>query len=388
MARKSTHRPPDAGSADEHAGLDRRKSSILKAVVTEYVQTAQPVGSGHLSGTPGIEVSPATVRAEMASLEREGYLTQPHTSAGRVPTDRGYRFFVDHLAEPGRLAPAQRHKIRSFYSQVHGEVEELLERTSVLLAGLTEYAAVVVGPGRDTAPICGIQLVRLSERVVLVVAVLADGGVEKHVLDIDDDFGDDLLASASSHLLAHLRGKGAGQSREVPVPPTGDRRLDALCAQVVEVLSDAAGAAEAEHVFVEGSSRIALAFDAVDTVRSVLAILEQQLVVVELIEDVLDRGLSVAIGAEHGFEPLASCALVIAPVAVDGELAGTVGVVGPTRMDYPRAVATVEAVGEQLGRRLAHRLDPDGAAAKSAGVARGARHAGDAGGAGGGGDAG
>jgi len=109
---------------------------------------------------------------------------------------------------------------------------------------------------------------------------------------------------------------------------------------------------EHEHVFVGGSSRMAAAFDAMDTVRSVLSILEQQLVVVELVEQILDRGLSVAIGTEHGFEPLASCALVVAPVDVDGEPAGTIGVVGPTRMNYPLALAAVQVVGEQLGERL------------------------------------
>ncbi len=109
---------------------------------------------------------------------------------------------------------------------------------------------------------------------------------------------------------------------------------------------------EPDHVFVGGSSHMASAFDAVETVRSVLSILEQQLVVVGLIEDILDRGLSVAIGAEHGFEPLASCALVLAPVAIEGEVAGTIGVVGPTRMHYPRALAAVELVGEQLGEHL------------------------------------
>jgi heat-inducible transcriptional repressor len=339
--------------AEEDGELDSRKASILNAVVREYIQTAQPVGSGHLSGAPGIEVSPATVRAEMASLEREGYLTQPHTSAGRVPTDRGYRFFVDHLTELGRLQPAKRQKIREFYSQVHGEVEELLERTSTLLAGLTEYAAVVVGPMNEGAPVRGVHVVRLSSRMAMVLVVLGDGSVEKRMLELDEEVSDELLDAAGRHLQECLRDRSLGHSGEIRA--TGDPAVDALCAKALALLGEVARG-ELEHVFVEGSSHIALAFDAVETVRSVLAILEQQLVVVELVEHLLDRGLSVAIGTEHGFEPLASCSLVLAPVCVGGEVTGTLGLLGPTRMDYPMALAAVDAVGEQLSRTLAFQL--------------------------------
>src|SRR5271167_2088255 len=129
--------PPDdqgnsgVGGEDE---LDPRKAAILNAVVSEYIETAEPVGSAHITGTPGVEVSSATVRSEMAALERDGYLAQPHTSAGRVPTDKGYRFFVDHLGRPGTLGPHERHEVRKFFAHVHGEVEDLLGRTSGLLA--------------------------------------------------------------------------------------------------------------------------------------------------------------------------------------------------------------------------------------------------------------
>ncbi|MEZ5204076.1 MAG: hypothetical protein R2701_06765 [Acidimicrobiales bacterium] len=125
--------------------LDERKASILRAVVEEYIQTAQPVGSGHVAKAPGIDVSSATVRNEMAALEGDGYLTQPHTSAGRIPTEKGYREFVDALAEPSLDRTAQQ-QVRSFFDQAHGEIERMLADTTRLLAGLTDYAAVVVGP--------------------------------------------------------------------------------------------------------------------------------------------------------------------------------------------------------------------------------------------------
>jgi heat-inducible transcriptional repressor len=286
----------------------------------------------------------------MAALEREGYLAQPHTSAGRVPTDKGYRFFVDHLGRPGTLGPHERHEVRKFFAHVHGEVEDLLGRTSGLLAGLTDYAAVVVGPRHESATIRSVQLVGLSPQLALLVVVLSDGAVEKRTVDLPPDTSEDVLADAAAHLNTCTRGGTLASPGAVPElrPP----QLNAVIRGAVTALGELGAAHEPDHVFVGGSSRMASAFDAVETVRSVLSILEQQLVVVELIEDILDRGLSVAIGAEHGFEPLAACALVLAPVAVEGEVAGTIGVVGPTRMHYPRALAAVELVGEQLGEHL------------------------------------
>jgi heat-inducible transcriptional repressor len=286
----------------------------------------------------------------MAALERDGYLTQPHTSAGRIPTDKGYRFFVDTLGTPGTLGPVQRQEVRRFFAHVHGAVEDLLGHTSGLLANLTDYAAVVVGPTHDSATVRSVQLVDLGPNLALLVVVLSDGAVEKRAIELTPDIDDTVLAAAAAHMTVHLRGRTLADPG--PIPDLGDPAFDTAVALGTQALGELLAADEPEHVFVGGSSRMASAFDAVETVRSVLSILEQQLVVVELVEHILDRGLSVAIGSEHGFEPLASCALVLAPVSVDGETAGTIGVVGPTRMNYPRALAAVQVVGERLGERL------------------------------------
>jgi heat-inducible transcriptional repressor len=209
---------------------------------------------------------------------------------------------------------------------------------------------VVVGPTHDTATVRSVQLVDLGTNLALLVVVLSDGAVEKRAVELTADIDDTVLAAAAAHMTAHLRGRTLAEAGTIP--DRGDAAFDQAVALGTQALSELAAAGEPEHVFVGGSSRMASAFDAVETVRSVLSILEQQLVVVELVEHILDRGLSVAIGSEHGFEPLASCALVLAPVSVDGETAGTIGVVGPTRMNYPRALAAVQVVGERLGERL------------------------------------
>src|SRR5262245_11659328 len=147
--------------------LDERKTAILRAVVQEYISTAQPVGSTHVSDAPGVRVSSATVRNDMAYLEQEGFLVQPHTSAGRIPTDKGYRFFVDHLTPAGKLDDVATVQVGEFFSRAHGRLEELLARTSDLLAHLTHYAAVVVGPNAQAAVVRSVQVVGLSARLAM-----------------------------------------------------------------------------------------------------------------------------------------------------------------------------------------------------------------------------
>jgi heat-inducible transcriptional repressor len=316
--------------------------------VEEYITTAQPVGSGHVASAPSVRVSPATVRNEMAVLEQEGYLTQPHTSAGRIPTDKGYRFFVDHLTPPGKLGETQRAQVAEFFEQANLRLEELLAKTSSLVAGLTQHASVVVGPPVAAAVIRSVQLVGLSSRLAMVVAVLSNGNVETEHVELSEEVGPARLAAVTAHLQATLAGRTLGDLP--PIAPSGDADTDALSTAAVDALRRQA---TDDPLFVGGTASMADAFDAVDVVRQVLHVLEQQYVVVTLVRDILDRGLSVAIGAEHGVEPLAVCSVVLAPVVVDGEQLATVGVLGPTRMNYPRALATVDVVSEHLGRRLA-----------------------------------
>jgi heat-inducible transcriptional repressor len=294
-------------------------------------------------------VSSATVRNEMAVLEQEGYLVQPHTSAGRIPTDKGYRFFVDHLTPQGRFDETQHQRVSEFFDRAHLRLEELLQRTSSLVADLTSYASVVVGPTPEAAVVRSVQVVGLSARSAMVVAVLSNGSVEDQLIDLDD--GDETLLAAATVALSNLLvGRALADETVLPTMGEGDAPLAALSGRALEALRR-----PHDHgaVYLGGAAAMAKAFDAVDVVRQVLATLEQQYVVVSLVRDVMNRGLSVAIGAEHGVEPLAVCSVVVAPVVVDAEQVGTVGVLGPTRMNYPQALATVGVVSEQLGRRLA-----------------------------------
>jgi len=329
--------------------LDERKATILRAVVAEYIETAQPVGSGHVASAPGVNVSSATVRNDMAVLEAEGYLAQPHTSAGRVPTEKGYRFFVDQLGGPGRLGATEAQQVRSFFAHTHGELERMLADTSRLLSSLTNYAAVVVAPQHEVATIRSVQLVGLAPRVVLVVGVLSNGAIEKHTIEASDDVDELMVNAAGVRLSTLVVGRTLASIGELH-PNAAEGTVDMLVARALDAL-------QGEHrhddqVFIGGTSGMVAAFDAVRTVSEILRILEQQLVVVGLLEDVLRRGLSVAIGRETGNEALADCSLVVAPYLVDGEPAGTIGVLGPTRMHYDQALSAVAVVADRLGRRL------------------------------------
>ncbi|HYZ97484.1 MAG TPA: heat-inducible transcriptional repressor HrcA [Acidimicrobiales bacterium] len=333
--------------------VDERKAAILRAVVEEYVESGQPVGSGHVARARGVDVSSATVRNDMAALEEDGLLRQPHTSAGRVPTEKGYRYFVDHLQRPARLASSSDEEVRAFFARAHGEVEEMLDATSRLLSDLTKLTSVLVAPSPIERTIRSVQLVGLTSTSAILVVVLSDGAVEKHTVELPADVDDGRLAAASAHLAAHItdRRRDAVGGTSGVVPEVGDAATDALVAEALDALAGPPST-EAEHLYVGGTARMAQAFDAIETVREVLGILEQQYVVVSLIRSVIDRGLHVAIGTETGMAPLAECALVVSPYEVEGERAGTIGVLGPTRMNYPQALAAVAVVGHRLSDRL------------------------------------
>lgn len=337
----------------EHTELDERKSSVLRAIVEEYVHTAQPVGSQTVARSSGLGVSSATIRNEMTVLEREGYIAQPHTSAGRVPTDRGYRYFVDHFTDRGPLPPRQRQAVADFFASTHRALEDLLHETSQLLARLSRHAAVVMGPQPDQAVVRAVQLVRLHEHSALLVVVLSNGAIERQVLAVGDGIDDMRLAAAASALESALLGRTWGSVPEVP--PTGDAATDRLVADGRAAIEALALPDHREPLYVGGVSNLAAEQEAFSTARSaarLLEMLEHHVVVVSLVHELLEAGLTVRIGSENQLEELRECSIVLAPYEVDGQPGGVVGILGPTRMDYRHALSAVAAVSQQLGRHL------------------------------------
>jgi heat-inducible transcriptional repressor len=337
--------------------LDERKAAILRAIVEQHVATAQPVGSQSVARSPGLNVSSATVRNDMTVLEHDGYIVQPHTSAGRIPTDLGYRYFVDHFSRQGALSARQRRAVADFFmlfSSANQVLDELLHETSHLLARVSSHTAVVVGPHpSESVTVRSVQLVSLQPSLVLALAILSNGNVEKCPLHLADEVDEATVAIAGAALDAQLAGSRWGHLPEAGA--TGNASADVLVARARDAL-----AARGEHelidpLYVGGASRLAAeheAFPTATTAARLLELLEHQVELVTLVRELLAQEPIVSIGSENPLDELRDCSIVVAPYRVDGEVAGTVGVLGPTRMDYRQALAAVEAISEQLGRVL------------------------------------
>ncbi len=335
--------------------LDDRKSQILRAIVEEYISSAQPVGSRTVVERQGLNISAATVRNEMGSLERDGYIAQPHTSAGRIPTDRGYRFFVDNFAPIAALPNPQRKEVADFFGSASRAMDDLLHETSHLLSRLTHHAAVIVGPLTEESPIRAVQLVALAPRQLLVVAILANGVVEKDTVILHADVSDADVMAALAVLSEYCVGKpvslvGHTVVSDIPLD-AGVRNLADRACRALHIHTDSGP----EPLFVGGASQLAAegeAFQSPASVARLLGLLEQQVVVVAVMRELLGPGLTVTIGSENSRDDLRDCSLVLAPYVIEGAPAGTVGVLGPTRMDYRQAQAAVSTVSSQLSREL------------------------------------
>jgi heat-inducible transcriptional repressor len=334
--------------------LDERKAAILRAIVEHYVDSAQPVGSQTVTQTAGLGVSAATVRNEMSVLERDGFIAQPHTSAGRVPTDSGYRYYVDHLAGIGALAPVERRKIADFFTSATMAMDDLLHETSQLLARVTAHAAVVVGPQSESVTVRSVHLALLQPRVLLAVVVLSNGAVEKETVLLDADADADDLGLASVRLTTHLTGLRLADIQGSAYAGVAADRADALAKASCDALAAFVGVHHGEPLYVGGASRLAAEQEAFasTTAYGLLELLEQHVVLGTLLRELLGPGLTVRIGAENELADLRECSLVLAPYLVEGEAIGTVGVLGPTRMDYRKAQAAVATVSRQLGEQL------------------------------------
>jgi len=333
--------------------LDDRKAQLLRAVVHDFIQQAKPVGSKTLADRYALGLSAATIRNELAALEEQGYLSHPHTSAGRVPTDLGYRFYVDSLSGVGKLARAQEEAIARFFEGA-ADLEETMRRTSVLLARLTQYTAMVAPPSLDRSRLRHIELVGLGRHVVMVVIIVDTGRVEKRLVESTFEVAADDLDELRRRFLDALVGERLDRAELVlgalgeRVPPGRQALFDLLADAVGQMVSDQTS----ERVFIGGQAHLAGpdAFDGLETVHRVYEALEQQVLVLRLLRAVLDSDeqLSVTIGSENTVAGIEACSLVTSAYGT-GDAAGSIGVIGPTRMDYLRAMAAVQAVARYLG---------------------------------------
>jgi heat-inducible transcriptional repressor len=334
--------------------LDERKAAILRAIVEHYVDSAQPVGSQTVTQSAGLGVSAATVRNEMSVLERDGFIVQPHTSAGRVPTDLGYRYYVDHLAGAGALPAAERRRIVEFFTSSTMAMDDLLHETSQLLARVTAHAAVVVGPEPESVTVRSAHLVLLQPRVLLAVVIMSNGAVEKETVVLTSDADPVDVGDAGGRLAAYLDGHRLAEIPALSFHARPGDRADALAGATRDVFAARVEMHHGEPLYVGGAGHLAADQESFGTTSAsgLLDLLEQHVVLASLLRELLGPGLTVHIGAENERADLRECSIVLAPYLVEGEPLGTIGVLGPTRMDYRKAQAAVSTVSRRLGQQL------------------------------------
>lgn len=330
--------------------LEERRLDVLRAIVEGFVLTNEPVGSRAVAERRQLGVSPATVRNDMAALEEEGYIVQPHTSAGRVPTDKGYRLFVDRLSTVKPMSVAERKAIETFLEGAV-DLDDVVRRSVRLLAQLTRQVAVVQYPTLSRAEVRHVEVVAMTSTRLLLVLITDRGRVEQRVVDLSDPLDEDSVADLTRSLGAALHG-----CRLVDVPaavselpdtcrPELRRTMSGLVAVVLESLVER----PEERVILAGTANLTRStLDFPHTLRPVLEALEEQVVLLRLLGTTNEPDMvTVRIGAENDVEGLQTTSVVSADYGFGG-----VGVLGPTRMDYPANIAAVRAVARYVGELL------------------------------------
>ena len=339
--------------------MEERKLDILRAIVADFVETQEPVGSKALTERHGFTVSPATVRNEMAALEDEGYITQPHTSAGRVPTDKGYRLFVDRLSTIKPLSAGERRAIETFLTGAV-DLDDVVHRSVRLLAQLTRQVAVVQYPTLSRSTVRHIDLVPVSTTRVMVVLITDTGRVEQRQVDLPDLVDADSMAEIRSAFASALTGQRVDDAASsLPDLASAMRpELRATAAVVASALLDSVIERQDIRVAVAGTANLARStpWDFPLTLSPVLEALEEHVVLLRLLGSMTDpNSVTVTIGEENSVEGLRTASVVAAGYGAVGEHGsglGSLGVLGPTRMDYPGSMAAVRAVARYVGDLL------------------------------------
>jgi heat-inducible transcriptional repressor len=336
-------------------GLDDRKLDVLRAIVEDYVATQEPVGSKALVERHQLRVSAATVRNDMAVLEDEGYLRQPHTSAGRVPTDRGYRLFVDKLSRIKPLSPAERRAIERFLVGAV-DLDDVVHRTVRLLAQVTGQVAVVQYPSLSRSSVRHLELVPVSTTRLMLVMITDTGRVEQRIVELPGPTTDADVASLRTLINEKLVGTKLADTPPLIQALVEDveaaRRpvMVALAAVLLETLIERSD----ERMALAGTSSLTRAgvFDFHGSIRPILEALEEEVVLLKLIGSAEDAP-RVRIGDENEIEHLRGTSVVSTGYGPGVTIVGGMGVIGPTRMDYPATITAVSAVARYVGELLA-----------------------------------
>ncbi|MGZ8176349.1 heat-inducible transcriptional repressor HrcA [Williamsia sp. SKLECPSW1] len=343
------------------SSTDERRFEVLRAIVADYVATQEPIGSKALVDRHQLGVSSATIRNDMAVLEAEGYIAQPHTSSGRVPTDKGYRLFVDRISEVKPLSAVERRAILSFLDS-GVDLDDVLRRSVRLLAQLTRQVAIIQYPVLSSATVRHLEVVALSPSRLLLVVITDTGRVEQRMVDLGEARDDTDIARLRDMFSAALHGKRLEVASHAVAELATDAPEDIRPAviRIATVLVDTLVERTDDRLVLGGTSNLARAaadFTPVQgSMDSVLEALEEQVVVLKLLAAAGMPGqVTVQIGEETNTENLRGASVVSTGYGASGTVFGGLGVLGPTRMDYPGTIASVAAVARYVGEVLAER---------------------------------
>ncbi len=337
--------------------LDDRKFMILQAIIDDYITTAVPVGSRTISRKAGVGFSPATIRNEMSDLEELGYLDQPHTSAGRVPSDKAYRLYVDRLMKVGKLTSDERERIHDYMQSRGAQVDAVIRSAATVLADATQYTSVIVAPKLGSLRIRHIQLVPVSEEMALMIIVTNLGIVKDAVIRVPSGLSADDLYSISRMLTERLANKPLEAVRatfaELLQDAESNRRL---MVEALRVIGRKLDAEDATEVVVGGSSKLLNypEYADVEKAKNFLAVLESKDKLRQLIGREEGMEVTIHIGAENGPE-MSDCSVVTARYRVGDQVTGALGIIGPTRMNYNRVISVLEFMSRAMSELLSNR---------------------------------
>ncbi len=339
------------------AGLEIRTGKILEAIVTEYILTGEPVGSRTVSRMKDVGLSAASIRNIMSDLTELGYITQPHVSAGRIPTDVGYRFYVDAMLESTPLSVGEQITIESLLGEAGLDIRDVLRQSSSVLAELSRQAGVVTATPALEQTFKTIEFIKVSQDKILVVLISTSGFVQNKMIPDEDNVDQPTLESYSRMLNDMLKDLDLRQARERIEQElvTEKTRVDALLAKVLNLSRIILSQRTSRELFIEGQMNILddPEFAQVEKLKAILTTFEQKSNLLRILDKTLKaRGIQIFIGSEHGLDEISGCSIVAYPIHTGGAVVGSIGVIGPKRMNYQKVVPLVDTTARILIRLL------------------------------------
>lgn len=336
--------------------LDKRKLLILKSIIDDYIATAEPVGSRTIAKKYAVGVSSATIRNEMSDLEEMGYLEQPHTSSGRVPSDKAYRLYVDELMNLNIISKFEAEAIKKVYEQRTAELEDIVMQTARVLSNLTNYTSVVIGPKLSKVLIKSIQLVPVDETHALMVVVTSAGVVKDLYLDIPKSINRDYLNKVSNIFSELFRNKTFSEV-DLSIVPHIQKEMaqkKEFFNKIIDTLAESTNYREIKEVHLEGATNIFNFPEYYDVLKAkeFLRTIEDKGTLYNFFNSMNHNGVAVVIGEENRFSVLKGYSVVTASYKLDENILGSIAIIGPTRMEYSRAVTTIDFVCKNLSDYL------------------------------------